>query len=709
MDSTTKARLPFATVQILEPSRGVSANVDGFYLIPGVPSGIYDVAASYVGYERKIKRVTIQAGKAVTVDFDLAQQPLEQQEVTIIGNALSKVQQQNVSVHLIQQSDIRLVPVAVQEDVFRSLQILPGIVSTSDVTSQFHVRGGAGDQNLILLDGMRIFGPYHALGLFSVFDTDIIQTTELYAGAYPPGFGGRLSSVVNFSARDARRDRVGVKASANLLSSKLLAEVPLSDNLRVLVNGRSSISSDAYRKFLKTDIPLSFYDAFTRLTWEGDESHTRVNLQSLFTDDVLKSSNPDEPDYGWKNKAVGVSASSLLQDRLFMKVDVFSSTYEAQRTPKLSTATPATTSVEEAGMRINATVYGESDNLYNIGFEMLFLTVEAQLVNLEGASQQLSSHGVEGSAWFRVQSSWDELKTDIGVHTDLAGILTEGRGLESFEPRFSLSYAVVSDWRFKLAYGRFSQKILTINNEDDLISVFDTWIHVPEGLKPEQADHYVAGLDGTLFESIGTGTQVYYKSYNSIVVYNRDKVGTGDADYINGTGESYGVETLLRYGSKDINLYGAYTLSWTTLKTGGFTYHPRYDRRHSLNLLARYSLAENVHLTARWEFGSGLPFTQAIGAYNRLEFGSLYPDDYGAETGVPYTVLGDKNAARLPTYHRLDVSLGYRFGFFGTEGNLGLHVINLYDRKNPFYFDRRTGRRVDMLPFFPSATLQISY
>lgn len=709
-DSITGARIPYANILLMKTSKGAASNLEGFYLIPSVAPGMYELAASVIGYERKVTKVVVSPGKPVTLNFELKLQAVEMQGVTVTEELYKKIQELTPSVHVLRQADIRMVPVAVQEDVFRALQVLPGIVSTSDVTSQFYVRGGAGDQNLILLDGMKIYGPFHALGLFSVFDADILQLSEIYTGAFPAGFGGRLSSVLNFRTRDARTDRFGTNVSGGLLSSKVQLEVPIAERLSWLVNGRKSISTQSYKKFLKRDVPLSFYDFFSKVSAQSNENQTRFSFQALLSEDDLKSPLPDEPDYSWGNRALGVSVSSLFQDRLFISAQAFGTFYEARRDAKLSlSVTPATTSVKEVGLRVDATVYTDVEGLYHIGFEISFPTLESHLVSLSGVSQRVFSSYPEMSGWFRFQSTFGYLKSDVGARLNLSDLMQRDVGLNAIEPRIALSYLLWGDWKGKVAYGRHSQQTLAIHNEDDLISIFDFWIRVPQNMKPEQADHYIAGAEGTLFQTVGTSIQTYYKRYGSILVYNRDKLTSFDPDYVNGTGASYGLELLLRYSSSRLNLYAAYTLSRTTLTLGSFTYHPRYDRRHNLNLLSKVNITDDITLTFRWELGSGFPFTQSIGSYDRLKLGDHFPQDHESETGELYLVLGEKNAARLPVYHRLDASFSYRFRVWGTEGIFSLHVVNAYDRKNPFYLDRKTGKRIDMLPIFPSATLQIGY
>ncbi len=251
--------------------------------------------------------------------------------------------------------------------------------------------------------------------------------------------------------------------------------------------------------------------------------------------------------------------------------------------------------------------------------------------------------------------------------------------------------------------------MITVNNEDDVISVFDAWIQVPQDLKSERADHYVLGLNGNLLRSFSASFETYYKDYGSLVLYNRDKVDAQDPDYIAGTGKAYGFESLIRYANDVVDLHTAYTLGWTTVTSNGLEYYPRYDRRHTLNLLSVFHVAPAFDVTLRWEFGSGFPFSQSVGYYDRLGMENLFRGSYLGETGKSYIILGDKNAARLPAYHRLDASASYRFKLDPMKGTVGVNIVNVYNRKNIFYFDRNTGQQTNMLPFFPTATLSIEY
>ena len=709
-DSTTGERIPFANVVLPGMTKGASSNLQGFYLIANAPQGRYQISASSIGYETRTKTIDVFGTQAVVVNFELPSKPVEFSEVMVTDVAKRELTEIHTSVHVLDQRDIRAVPVAAMEDVFRSIQILPGVVSTSDVNSQFYVRGGAGDQNLILLDGMKIYNPYHAFGIFSIFDNDIIKTTEVYTGAFPPEYGGRLSSVVSMTTKDGASNAFSSRANINFLSSKLQIEGPAMLGVNYLVSGRKSLFSETFRKFLNKDLPLSFYDGFMKLTATPREGQGKYSFQAFFSGDNLKSPNATEPDYSWRTSAVGFVAAGLIQDRVYVNAVAFSNSFTAERDAKSSTTvTPASTTVRETGVRANATLYTDSHDLYFFGFEFNFPNLDYVVTNNYGVTNDVNSTFADAASWVRYQTGPGWLQADIGLYLDVGSLLSRSGGLEVLQPRLNLSYGLWGNWRGKLSYGRFSQSVITVNNEDDIISIFDAWIQVPQELKSEQADHYVLGLEGNVLPSLSTNFQSYYKSYGRLVTYNREKVDASDPDYVGGTGKAYGLESLIRFSSKLVDVYAAYTLGWTSITTSGFTYYPRYDRRHTLNLLTVFHPAEGFDVTLRWEVGSGFPFTQTVGYYDRLSFQDLFRGYSLGETGKPYAVLGDKDAARLPTYHRLDASATYQFTLRPIKGTAGVHVVNVYDRRNIFYFDRKTGQQINMLPFFPTATLSIEY
>lgn len=711
IDSVKREVLPFSNIRIKGSQRGVSANAHGFFLIPRVPEGNHEIIASHVGYTSKSLLVSIKRNEEVGVRIELSPVSIETDEVVVLGKSKSQLSEITTSLHVLDQADLKLIPVTLQPDVFRSLQILPGIVTTNDLSSKLYVRGGAADQNLVLLDGVRIYHPYHANSAFGSFDPEVVKTVEAFTGGFPAGYGGRLSSVINITTREGRKDRFHGRASVNFLSAGALIEGELDviDGLNVLAGGRKSISNSPLKRMFGDNTPITYYDSFVKLSKYTAEGG-RMSMQMFLTEDRLTESNVTNPDYIWKNSAFSFNAAALLGKRVYVDVVAYLSTYRSERDPKLSrTVTPASTSVFDGGVRGNATFYGENDELYNFGFEFTFPKLEYQLINRLNQPLHLNTLLVESQLWLRLLSDAGSLKYDAGFNFDVGSAFQREFSMYLFQPRVSLSYAAFDDVSLKLSYGRFTQNMLTVSNEDEIFSIFEAWIAIPKELRQSVADHFIGGIDFRPARWMSLNLTGYYKNYLSLVSYNSEKIDQDDPDYINGMGNAHGLEVSAQGRFSGLDLFLSYTLGRTTVKTDFLEYPPRHDRRHSVKLLAVYQLAEGISAHARWDFGSGLPFSESIGFYDRIKLTDIFRENDPGETGVPYTRLGGKNAARLPIYNRVDVGLNYDFSLWGLKGSMGVSITNLFNNKNLLYFDRKTGHSVHMIPFMPTALLSLEY
>lgn len=707
-DSSSGERIPYANIVVAGATRGVAANAVGFYLLPSMPAGTYEITATAVGFQPLRKSVDVRGTTPITLNFLLKPQAVELEEVVVSGRAKPEQMEVQTSVHIVDKMELQRVPISGQADILRSLQILPGIVSTSDVNTQFYVRGGSGDQNLFLLDGMRIYNPFHAFGLFGSIDPDIIRTAEIYTGAFPADFGGRLSSVVNMVSRDGNASRFAGEASMNLLSTELQLEGPLSENVQLLFSGRKSLFSETFTRFFKSDVPLVFHDAFLKLTMKDSESQNRYGFRGFISEDRLLGATSADPDYRWSTSAFSVTSNVLSTDRMFWDVAVSAGSFGSERSGGNVQGT--SNKVTELGLRTDITYYTDSRDLILFGFEFYFPNAQYQFINRLGVPSKIGETLPELSVWIRHQLRSLLLKADIGLRVDAGSLLRWGDAASAIQPRVSFSYHLTDLWLAKLSFGRFSQSFITVTNEDDVLPVFTPWIVIPKDLQPERADHYVAGFEGPVAEGISTNIQFFYKDYGSLVSYNRDRIEPSDPEFANAVGESYGTDALLRYSHPFVDAYVAYTFTRVILNLNGFRYSPRYDRRHTVNALMVLHPWAALDISFRWEFGSGLPFTRSVGFYDRLTLSGRFPDPFYEETGTPIAIYGDKNSARLPAYHRMDVSLRYRLRLFGGLGvAAGASVVNVYDQQNIFYFDRRTGRRYTMLGFFPSASVSLEY
>jgi hypothetical protein len=708
-DSLTRQRIPFANIVVVGTNRGAASNNVGFYLIPKLPPGTYEVSASVMGYARAFKKVTLKPEESTELSFQLRATAIEGQEVVVEGSRKLAETGAVTSVHVLDKQDIKLIPVAAQQDLLQALRILPGIVSTSDVSSRFYVRGGAGDQNLFLLDGMRVYYPFHALGIYSVFNPNLVDNVEVYTGAFPPGFGERLSSVVNVFTRDGRADRLSARTDLNFLSSGAEVEGPAFANSSWLFDLRKSFFSQTLSNIVGQPLPVSFYDGMFKLSAQPGGIQ-KFDLTVLSSGDNLLSSSMTDPDYHWNNNGFALSGSQLPTSRVFVQWMFYGSAYSAERDAKSSTSiTSASTSVTHYGLRTTATIYTGPHDLYFFGFEFGVPSLSYRFFNRMGIPMDLRSSFIDFSGWARYQTQLERLQLDVGLHAELVPLF-EGESMKTeLQPRINLGYELNGGWKVKASYGRFTQRMLTVGNEDDIISIFEGWIRVPVNLPPEQADHYVIGFSRNPIPSVSINSEAYYKKYRSLVIYNWDKTNVTEPDYVQGSGASYGIEVMLRSSFSWIDFYGTYALSWAEINNQAMVYYPRYDRRHHLNLMVVGRPLKGVSATLRWEFGSGFPYSQSVGYIGRPSLEDELPGEFEYAEGTPYMLLGPKNAARLPAYQRLDASVSYDFRLIGLDVSLGADVLNVYDNKNIFYFDRVTGQQVNMLPFYPSASLTVRY
>jgi hypothetical protein len=402
--------------------------------------------------------------------------------------------------------------------------------------------------------------------------------------------------------------------------------------------------------------------------------------------------------------------SSLLADRLYFDATTSYSRSSIAQTPKApGLATAGSSELEEMTFRAEMTSFLEGQNTLFEGFEFTFPNVTDSLYVRNVYPRLYRESTLEWYAWVRYAGVAGSFRYDLGLHNDLALLLGGGLPLQCIQPRFTVSYDFGSSWIAKASFGVFTQNLITVSNEDDLISLFDAWVILPDNLRPEVAQHYVLGIEGNPLPSLATSLQAYIKDYTSLTLYNANKVFPDDPDYLGGTGLARGLEVLIRYGSSLLDLYGSYALASVTVSANGVTYPPRYDRRHTIKAIGTIHVLEGLDATLRWEYGSGYPFTQGAGSYSALSLGDIGTDPNPEGGGGLTRALGQKNAARLPAYHRMDAGLSYKITVGMFRGTVGVSVINLYDAKNILFFDRNSGKTTYMTPFLPTASLTLEF
>ena len=709
IDSTSREALTFGNVYIEELKSGASTDLRGYFLVNNLPAGTELTAVvSYVGYQTKRIPFKVRKDEITDITVELVPSSYQLQAVEKISKRVLEENETDIGLQKLTLHELEMLPSGVETDVFRALQYLPGVQSTGDVSAKYYVRGGASDQNLVLLNGITIYNPFHALGLFSVIDPEIINGVKFYKGGFTSEYGDRLSSVLDIQTKDGNKSVYSTQAASSFLSGKILVEGPIPDGSFILT-GRKSFSNKILEKFLNDqNVPINFYDFSFRLNYSSNAflGNAKFSLFGFYTSDNLKYADPSRENFKWTNNLLGVEWFQVYDAPLFSRVAFSSSSFSGEVIPNGSNLKPRRNKVNDVTGSADFTYVFDSKDEFGGGIIFKVLGVDLYTQNELGI--ELNIEDLLGN--ISVYSKYKFLRfnnfgVDAGLRIIIGGLSENGSFL--LEPRLSTTYRIIPEIAIKAAAGIYHQEISTITDENEIISVFEPWFIIPSYLEPASAVHYTAGVDFDFSEAIRFKVETYYKDMKNIPVINEEKTFGYEPDFIAGSGESYGWEFSFQYNTLPLSISASYSLSWTYKSINNYIYYPKYDTRHSLNFGIDYDLGWGIRAGVVWTYSSGLPFTKIMSYYDKFHFESVYDIPYFGGYYSPFTVLGDKNIGRLPVYHRLDLSLSKKFVISPFVIDLDINVINAYNRKNIFYFKRDTGERVNMLPLLPTATLKV--
>ncbi|MBU1114541.1 MAG: TonB-dependent receptor [Bacteroidetes bacterium] len=701
--------LAFGNVLIEELNIGVSTNNKGYYYISSLPVNTnVTLIVSYVGYESKKIVVFVYPNKINKLDIQLSSSSVVLQTVEKIGEKVVEKNETDIGLQRISGRELEAMPKGVETDVFRSLQYVPGVNFTADMSARYYVRGGDSNQNLVLLNGANVYNSFHAMGLFSIIDPEMINTMEFYKGGYTAEYGGRLSSVLNLITKDGNRTRYSGKAAASFLTAKAVVEGPIPYG-SFIITGRKSHSTSILKKFFNNQTaPFNFYDASFKINFSNPNflSGSKFVVHGFLSEDKLEFDNPLREDYNWTNNILGFSWFQVYDVPLFSEISYTTNNFQGKVFPNLSSTREKESKLSEHKIDMNYNYIFDNKNEIYGGLQITILKTQLYMENLLGAYSDINKKGINLSFFLKYKLlQYDEFGLDLGLRYSLAGLTRAGTGF--IEPRISFTYTPNPVIAFKAFWGRFQQEITTISNENEVINVFEPYILVPEYLKIPKAEHYNAGVTFYFTDKISLVSEVYYKKSINITEINYNKKYASDQDLVSGEAESYGLEHDLNYSNDMMHISVGYTLAYSYKKVNNWTYYPRYDSRHSLNCALEVNIGSGWKSMLTWTYKSGLPYTPIIGYYEKLFFqpGAFNTSIYNYY--FPYSVLGDKNSTRLPSYHRMDIGISKIFDLNYFRLYVDASITNVYNRKNLFYFDRSTGERINMLPFFVSVNVKV--
>ncbi|APY07480.1 collagen-binding protein [Winogradskyella sp. J14-2] len=724
-DSESNETLIGVNVLIPEIQSGTMTNEYGFYSIT-LPKGTYNIQISYLGF--KTISQTIELTNDLSKNFQLTEAAESLDEVVITENVEQlNIRKPQMSVNALSINTIKQMPVVLGEvDVIKSITLLPGVTNAGEGSSGFNVRGGAADQNLILLDEATIFNSSHLFGFFSVFNPDAIKDIKLYKGGIPAKYGGRVSSVLDIYQKEGNSSKFQMNGGIGLISSRLLAEGPIKKNKGSFLFGGRSSYAHLFLPLFDLDNVAYFYDLNTKLSYRLNDNNS-IFLSGYFGRDVFSIQDSFENTYG--NTVVNFRWNHLFSDKLFSNLSLIYSDYYYGLDLNF-VGFEWESGIRNFNVKYDLKHYINNNFKLEYGLNSIYYKFNPGEINpntedsginpfklidkyaFENAvyldaehklSNKLSlSYGARFSTFHRLGQ--DELNiyqndnpvifnADLGIYEEAEPIDTASFNrsdvIESFaniEPRFSLAYQLNDYSSIKASYNRMSQYLHLLSNTNSPTPL-DVWTPSGKFIKPQLLDQYALGYFRTFKDNtFSLEVETFYKTIDNRIDYiDGANLIANDAIeqvILNGEARAYGLEILFRKNEGRLKGWLAYTLSKSEQRTPGRTetetginngewYNTPFDKTHDISLTASYDLNKKWKLSSNFIFQTGQPATFPNGQY---EYNGIVIPSYEA-----------RNSSRLPSYNRLDVSATFnpkpnsqkRF-----KGEWVFGIYNVYNRRN---------------------------
>ncbi len=705
-------------------SRGTATNEDGGFTIANVPPGTYVLDASFVGYGAYSDTLEIEFGQRLFFRIQLGHE-LEEMDELVVESEDGRESQVTGPAHIqVRSADLQRVPMPdVSSDLMAYLVTRPGVVMTGDRGGQLFIRGGTPAQNLVLVDGMRIFQPFHIVGFYSVFPADIVAYADVFPGGYSARYGGRISSVIDVTTRNGSKQRIAGSASLAPFLASVRAEIPFIKNqVSILASARESVIERVAPGLLGVDLPYRFGDRFVKMhAYLTKTSTLSATVLHSFDEGDVAGLEDDERLSTWRNTAVGARYVFIPPDYpILSELAVYHTNYESRFVPS---ADQERTSDVEA-------FHGEIRFAYLFGDLQLHFGVFAATSRFDydlGRPQLPQQQNVTEGGMY-IAGEW---RGANGLHVEPgARVQAYSSGIGgTVEPRVRASWTPGGRrgrQTFSAAWGIYYQQVLGVNNQRDVTDAFTAWAAAPTSEPLPRSQHAIVGWQRQLLPSLRLNAEAYHRAVENISFPFFDQ-GFGRRPLLERVdGSARGLDFSAEYQHSWIYAFAGYSLSYvqyqnprrqtagvvdgtdidesTRQRRGSFS--PPHERRHQLNVMAQAAIGA-YRLSVRWQYGSGIPFTPINGYFLASPPNNTADRSFLTDPGTVQVSFADPYSARLPSYHRLDVSGERDFTFDGWRIVAHAGLINAYDRNNIFSYDLLQERRVDQLPIIPSAGLRV--
>jgi len=746
-DEETGQPVIFILVGLEGTAFGTQTDENGYYTLTKIPSGNYTLVINQFGFKEVREQIAITGDKVIAKNYFLIKDDLVMNEVEISDKGSAQKNNVNISVESMRSKDIKRIPsVGGAPDLAQALTTLPGFISTGDQGGQIYVRGGSPVQNKVLLDGMIVYNAFHSIGLFSVFDTDIIANADVYTGGFSAQFGGRISSVMDITTRDGNKREIDGHVGVNPFGAKVQIEGPIrklqenGSGISYVLSAKNSYldrSSKLLYPYINdgNGLPFNYTDIYGKMSFSGSNGSKFNAFGFSFNDGV--TSYKRLASLNWKNNGGGgnfvvvPASSSVLISGNFARSQYEIVMSEINNPDRYSKINSFNFGLDfKYGIKNDVLKYGVEVVGFSTDYKTFALLDNAQIV-------QVTQNTTELNTFFDYKMNRGKWVVEPSIRFQYYGTLS----VFSPEPRLGVKYKAGERFRLKAALGKYTQNLMATNSDRDVINLFYGFLAGPEDLQSEFTDenleqrkidnvlqtarHYVAGFEFDITDRWNLNVESYYRDFRQLTNVNRNKIyenGSGQntdkpeeltRDYVIETGKAYGTDVVLKYEDKTYYVNLVYSIAkvqrWDVYRY----YAPVFDRRHNLNLIGTYLFGKDkcFELSARWNLGSGLPFTQTQGFYSGQGVTQGISLDYLTNNSQYLSVqYAELNGGRLPYYHRLDVNLKRTIKLNKNSSlELNAGVTNLYNRANVFYIDRITGERIDQLPFLPTIGVDFTF
>jgi len=736
-DKQTGESIIRATIRIQElPSLGVISNEYGFYSI-SLSKGIYTIVVSQLGYENYLQKIQLDSNRVLNIQLSF--QNMLKEVVVENSKKNNNLIKPQMGTETLNMASISKVPVIFGEkDILKTLQLLPGVKSAGEGNSGFYVRGGAADQNLILLDEAPVYNASHLLGFFSTFNSDAIKDATLIKGNAPAMYGGRLSSVLDVKMKEGNSKDYVVNGGLGLISSRVSIEGPIqNEKSSFILSGRRTYADmflKATEKF-KNNI-LYFYDLNMKANYSINEKN-KIYISGYFGKDELGLGSTFGID--WGNKTGTFRWNKIISNKLFLNTSLIYSDYNYNvKLKNGETNFNVNSNIKDLNLKQDYTFYANPKNNLRFGFNTIFHTITPSTFSgtVNNSVKKQGRSGLENALYLSNNyKPSDNLSFDIGLRIssytlmggDTYNIYSNGiiqssiqldkssfgKSYINAEPRLTLNYRITDQNSFKAGYARNVQHLHLLSNSTSS-NPSDQWIGNSYNIQPEIADQYSIGYVNAFKQNkFEMSTELYYKDLQNQLDYidgaEINTISDVESALLYGIGRAYGIEWLLKKKEGIFTGWISYTLSKTERKINGINqnnwYNAKQDRTHDVSIVGIYTLNTKWSVSGVFVYNTGDAVTFPTGKYE-LQGQTLYQ-------------YASRNANRMPENHRLDLSVTYdrrkkkriqeswNFSLYNVYGRQNAYRITFQD--DPDNINRTQTIQTSLFKWVPSITYQFKF